>query len=142
MWNGAAISRFSAKNKCFIDQYSAYTYFGVSVNGILSLNENIADNGGVGKAFRAYQAYIKKVGVEPTLPGVPLTNEQLFFVSFARNWCGKDTTRFGIGQALISSYAPRMYRVLGSLRNSREFATLFNCPSGSPMNPVQKCKIW
>lgn len=141
-WKNATIDKFNEKTKCFVNQYGAFTYFGLPVNGNLTLGENIADNGGMGQAFRAYQAYVKKNGPEPTLPGVPLTNEQLFFVSYARNWCGIDTRRYGMSLVIRDPHAPRKFRILGTLRNSPDFAKAFNCPSGSPMNPALKCRIW
>jgi len=33
-------------------------------------------------------------------------------------------------------------RVNIPLQNSPHFAKIFACPSGSPMNPVEKCAIW
>ena len=51
---------------------------------MLTQGENIADNGGVRQAFKAYKAYVKDNGKEPRLPGLArYTPEQLFFISFA-----------------------------------------------------------
>ena len=59
----------------------------MQVDGTLTLAENIADNGGIKLAFEAYRNWEKArgdgVGREPLLPGLGLTNEQVFFVAMA-----------------------------------------------------------
>jgi len=89
-----------------IKQYSNYKVNGYNINGkrtlgILKLNylfkviifmtnnytsgENIADNGGLKAAYRAYIKLLKEKKVQPNrLPAVHLTTQQLFFVSFAQ----------------------------------------------------------
>lgn len=45
-------------------------------------------------------------------------------------------------QVLTDEHAPAKWRVNGADQNSNTFANVFNCPSGSPMNPVAKCELW
>ena len=47
---------FKEKAKCFEDQYSKYSYpdLKLRVDGNLTLGENIADNGGIWAAYKAY----------------------------------------------------------------------------------------
>ncbi|KAM4797829.1 endothelin-converting enzyme 1-like isoform X2 [Urocitellus parryii] len=69
-----------------VEQYSSYSVNGEPVNGRHTLGENIADNGGLKAAYRAYQNWVKKNGEEQTLPTLGLTNDQLFFLGFAQVW--------------------------------------------------------
>lgn len=47
--------------------------------------ENIADNGGLKAAYRAYVKLLEEKKAQPNrLPAVHLTTQQLFFVSFAQ----------------------------------------------------------
>lgn len=55
------------------------------LRGRQTLGENIADVGGLKSAFYAYTDWAATHNVvEHSLPGVNLTNEQLFFVAFAQ----------------------------------------------------------
>ena len=60
-WEGATKEKFQNKTKCIIDQYSNYTLslpkigaYNVPINGVSTQGENIADNGGIKVAYRAY----------------------------------------------------------------------------------------
>lgn len=62
----------------------------LQVNGVLTLGENLADNGGLRAAYRAYRAQVARRGgeEEPRLPGFEhLTPDQLFFLGFANVSC-------------------------------------------------------
>ena len=49
----------------------------------MTLGENIADNGGVKTAFQAYKNVVKGKR-PPSLPGVDLSADELFFVAFGQ----------------------------------------------------------
>ena len=47
----------------------------------------MADVSGLRAAFAAYRAWASESGGETRLPGVNLTNSQVFFVAGAQQWC-------------------------------------------------------
>ena len=73
--------------KCLVDQYNRYEVLpGKSVNGTLTLDENIADNVGLHVALRAYKRLLHDGQLElpKKLLGLEkLSSEQLFFLSYA-----------------------------------------------------------
>ncbi|XP_074654372.1 endothelin-converting enzyme homolog isoform X2 [Tubulanus polymorphus] len=141
-WNAQVIGRFKKRTKCMIDQYSKYVINGEHVNGKQTVGENIADNGGLKNAFRAYSDWVKSNGPEQILPGVNLTHDQLFFIGFAQVWCSATKPEAMHMQLLSDPHCPAEYRVIGTLSNSEEFSKVFRCPSGSRMNPTNKCSVW
>jgi predicted metalloendopeptidase len=145
-WTEQTVNNYISRAQCFIDQYDSFypaVFNGtIHVNGINTQGENIADNGGLREAFRAYKNYVAANGAEDTLPGLDFTAEQLFFISYANVWCGSDTPQRLENLILTDPHSPNYYRVLGPLSNSADFAKEFNCPVGSPYNPANKCVIW
>lgn len=145
-WNDNAIERFKKKSDCFKNQYGNFRLpeaGGIKMNGINTLGENIADNGGIKQSFRGYQKWLKhNGGEEKLLPGVNLTNNQLFFIAFAQIRCTNMRKKDAIGSILTAVHSPARFRVIGTLQNYKEFARVYNCPVGSFMNPVKKCSVW
>ena len=128
-----------------IDQYSAVEIEGLDglkVNGKMTIGEDIADNGGVREAYRAYQKYLKKNGREKMVPGYLLTNEQLFWIGYGQVWCGNVRPQEEKRRALSDDHSPGKVRTNVVVSNQPEFAQAFNCPRGSPMNPDKKCSVW
>ncbi|CAI9741548.1 neprilysin-1-like isoform X2 [Octopus vulgaris] len=145
-WDDVVIERFKNQTQCMIEQYGNYLVpeANMNLNGIITQGENIADNGGLKQAFRAYEHWKKKTGgKEQTLPGLSsYTPEQMFFLNFAHVWCGSMRREAAINRIQTNHHSPGRFRVIGPLQNSPEFSQVFNCKQGSYMNPEQKCTVW
>lgn len=144
-WRDEAIDGFHQRAQCLIDQYTRYTVteVGMQIDGVNTQGENIADNGGIKQAFRAYERWLRLNEKEDeTLPGMSATGKQLFFLNFAQVWCGSMRPEATRNKLKTAVHSPGKFRVIGTLSNSKDFAQVFNCPPGSPMNPVNKCSVW
>ncbi|CAL9684555.1 unnamed protein product [Knipowitschia caucasica] len=143
-WQNSSIEAFSERSRCMELQYHNYSDGGERVNGKQTLGENMADNGGLKAAYRAYRSWVQKHGEEKLLPAVNLTNDQLFFVGFAQVWCSVRTPESAHEGLVTDPHSPPRFRVLGTLSNCPEFSQHFLCPPGAPMNPGpgQRCEVW
>ncbi|XP_032576202.1 neprilysin-2 isoform X1 [Drosophila sechellia] len=143
-WHPDTQKAYLAKAKCIIEQYGNYTEraTGLNLNGINTQGENIADNGGVKESYIAYRRWAEKHGPEAKLPGLDYTPEQMFWVAAGQTWCAKYRKESLKMRITTGVHSPSEFRVLGSLSNMKDFAKDFQCPEGSPMNPVQKCEVW
>jgi len=113
-------------------------------------DENIADNGGVKVALRAYNK--AKGGEDDTcLPSIPLSQKQLFWIGYAMNWCvfGDYEYYENIEDLLTSGvsdygHVPSPWRVNVVLSNIPQFAEDFNCPAKEKNMgfPEEKCEVW
>lgn len=112
------------------------------VDGLLTEGENIADNGGIKSAYRAYKKWLRNnKDNELQLPGLPYTPLQMFWLSMASNWCSHDLPEH-IRTVPYDTHAPNEFRIIGSMSNQPEFSKDFHCSIGSYMNPTEKCQIW
>ena len=112
------------------------------INGIQTVTENIADNGGIKLAYRAYNNWASRNPVEPQLPNLNYTPQQMFWIGAATVWCAKSTNEFLHLLLSDDTHSPSEARVVASFSNIDEFVNDFNCPVGSKMNPEKKCYIW
>lgn len=143
-WKNETIDAFRQRAQCMIDQYSSYKLeqIGLNIDGKNTQGENIADNGGLKQAYRAYKKGLEEYGPEKDLPGIGLTHQQLFFLNYAQIWCGSMRDEEALEKIRTSVHSPGSIRVLGPLSNSYDFSEAYQCPLGSPMNPEKKCHIW
>lgn len=142
-WTNETTRRFHQHTKCFVDQYSQYRFHGLNNRGRLTVAENMADNGGLQAALLAYKIYKDHHSlVHGFLPGLPLRDKQLFFLSFAQLYCGHYTDAYAKHAMKVDPHSPYPHRVLGTLSNQKEFAEAFKCPAGSRYNPSKRCLLW
>ncbi|CAG5129624.1 unnamed protein product [Candidula unifasciata] len=112
------------------------------INGNQTVEETMGDAVGIKMSFRAFKEEEKRVGRQLTLPGLDLTQDQLFFLSFAQMWCAKEAPVLVRFMVLRDVHPPGKFRLIGPLQNSEDFAKAYNCPRGSYMNPDKKCSMW
>jgi endothelin-converting enzyme/putative endopeptidase len=141
-WDAEVAGRFEARAACVDATYSSYEVQpGLTINGKLTLGENIADLGGLKQAHRAYEAWAQAHPDEVrSVPG--LTDEQLLFVSFAQIWCAKSTPEAERVQVATDSHSHPRFRVNGPAASTPAFAEAFACAEGTPMHPKDACEVW
>ncbi|XP_075739737.1 membrane metallo-endopeptidase-like 1 [Rhipicephalus microplus] len=102
--------------------------------------EKVEDCTAVIVAYKTFQQRLfskQYLNVDYRLQGLGnVTANQLFFVYYALSMCGRpDLKKAGMTTALQD-------RVNVPLMNLPEFASAFNCPADSPMNPRNRCSFW
>lgn len=137
-WSDKSTEEFNNRTKCFVDQYNSYL-----INGVQTLAENIADNGGIKQAYLTYKKWKNNEENLEILPGFETyTLDQLFFLSYGSIWCthfNNVAWNFTVNKAV---HSPPIYRVIGSLSNMKEFSEAFKCNQGNKMYSDKKCSIW
>lgn len=140
-WTEAARAGFEAATRCVVAQYDAYEALpGLFVRGQQTLGENIADVGGLKYAHAAYVQWTKDH--PERLPLGDLSGEQLLFVAFAQNYCGKETPQHEQMDVFGDVHSPRRWRAIGPLSQLPAFWSAFKCAEGTPMRPPKPCAVW
>ncbi|KAJ9595358.1 hypothetical protein L9F63_027257, partial [Diploptera punctata] len=88
-WSNNTAKQFEIRAGCFREQYSSilkyhHEAFSKTLETASGILKNIADNGGLREAVRAYFKYVEHNGAEKKLPGLEnYTHEQLLYLAFA-----------------------------------------------------------
>uniref|UniRef100_A0A0K0FP28 Phosphate-regulating neutral endopeptidase (inferred by orthology to a human protein) n=1 Tax=Strongyloides venezuelensis TaxID=75913 RepID=A0A0K0FP28_STRVS len=134
-----SIKIFNEKGDCFIRQYDKQkeSIINKNINGLITLDENIADNGGIKIAHRAYMKYLQSIyGKDLVVPGFEnFSNEQLFFISVGKKNCEYKSKDILEKQVKNSEYPPGEIRINVVLSNYKPFSNAFKCKLNSKMNP-------
>uniref|UniRef100_A0A1I8NL59 Peptidase family M13 n=1 Tax=Musca domestica TaxID=7370 RepID=A0A1I8NL59_MUSDO len=147
-WDSRSAKKFEALKECFAQQYASYIYAGQPLHRPPSQAENIADNGAIRLAYRAYLKWLaaERGRYHDTawkiLGGFNYTLRQAFFIGYAQLWCDNVDPKHKILNTITDPHAPAEARVMLTLQNLDEFSEVFRCPAGSVMNRGNKCKIY
>ncbi len=141
-WTSEDSSKFDAKAKMIVKQFSNYTVLDtLHVNGELTLGENIADLGGITIAYAAFKLTQEGKSTDK-IDG--LTPDQRFFLAFARIWASNIRPEAAAQRIVVDPHSPSMYRVNGPLSNLPEFYSAFDVKENDAMHraDADRAKIW
>jgi len=136
-WDHDTISNFKERENCFVDLYDSFEIAGTNLDGQKTLGENIADTGGLRMAYHAFINDAVAQGHE-----ADDSARRLFWTAYALTNCGVQRQRLTRLHVKTSVHSPDRFRIIGPVSQLEEFAQDFECPVGSPMNPVKRCELW
>ena len=134
--------RFRERTVKLAAQYDGFKPIdGKSVNGQLTMGENIGDLSGLAVAYRAYQI---SLGGKPAPVIDGFTGPQRFFLGWAQIWRRKyrdDELRLRL---VTDPHSPSEYRCNGVVPNITEFYEAFGVKEGDRLYrpPAERVKIW
>jgi putative endopeptidase len=141
-WTVEDEEAFEERASALAAQFSGFSPLeGLSLNGRLSLGENIGDLSGLAVAHRAYR--LSLAGCEaPVIEG--FTGDQRFFLGWAQIW--RISYREAALRQLVMTgpHSPGEYRVNGIVRNLPAFYEAFAVQEGDGMfiAPDERVRIW
>jgi len=140
-WTPEDMRRFQALAKPLADQFAGYQPLpGLSIDGVKTLTENIADLGGLAAAFDAYR---QTLGSGASDPGYVKEQDREFFIAYAQ------TQRRKISEAALRTYvttdghAPENYRA-DTVRNLEAWYAAFEVRPGQALylEPSARVRVW
>lgn len=143
-WTDADRERFEERTAELVEQYNELTPDGANgqtVNGGLTIGENIGDLGGLGIAWKAYLLSLD--GAEPpVIDG--LTAAQRFFISWANSWQQKSRPEETIRLLAIDPHSPPEFRCNQIVRNIDAFYDAFGVTETDDLwlAPERRVTIW
>lgn len=140
-WTAADFSRFEAAGARLAAQYDAYRPLpDASINGRLTLGENIADVAGLAAA---YDAYHLSLGGETPAVIDGFTGDQRFFLGWAQNYRSRYRDAALRRQLLTDGHSPGPYRA-ATVRNLDAWYQAFDVRPGQDLylSPADRVRVW
>ena len=142
-WTKADATNFKNQTKVLIDQFSNFKVLNsLTVDGKLTIGENIADLGGVNVSYTALQKALQGKDMNEKIDGFTLS--QRFFLSYAQVWRNNIRDKELMRRLKEDVHSPGIARVNGIVYNIPAFYSAFNIqPTDKQFKPVEKrANIW
>lgn len=130
-WTAEDAAHFKQLAQRMIDEFDGLPFAGQTVNGKLTVSENIADAGGLSCALSAAKTEAD-------------FDAQAFFINWARVWRTKARKEYQQLLLAIDVHAPQKLRANVQVQNLADFYQAFEIQPGDPMYlaPDQRVNIW
>ena len=143
-WVDSDRAEFEKRANVLIEQFNALIPEDVpemTVNGALTVGENIGDLGGLAIAYNAYKLSLK--GQEaPIIDN--LTGDQRFFIAHAMGWREKMRAETRRMRITVDPHSPEEFRCNQIISNLDTFYEAFDVKEGDAMwlDPESRVSIW
>jgi predicted metalloendopeptidase len=141
-WTDRDRQAFTRLTQRLTAQYSDYHPLpGKSVNGELTLGENIADLSGLAIAYKAYRL---AQADHPSPPIDGWSGDQRFFLGWSQIWRRKYRDAELIRRLLTDPHSPSAFRANGPVTNLDAFYEAFDVQPGDTLYkpPADRIQIW
>ena len=142
-WTALDAENFTQRTKVLIDHFNGIEVLsGINADGMFTLGENIADNGGLQVSYVAFQKAIQDKQIQGVMDG--FTPEQRFFIAYATVWAGNIRDEEIKRRTKEDPHSLGKWRVNGTLPHVQAFLDAFGIKEGNKMYlPAEKqAAIW
>lgn len=141
-WTDDDRRAFEAIGARLVAQFEQYQPLpGKTLNGRLTLGENIADLSGLQIAFKAYR---RSLGGRPAPVIDGRSGEQRFFLGWAQAWRYKNRDELALQRLSVDPHAPPRFRANGAVVNHDGFHETFGTRPGDGLyKPAdERIRLW
>jgi putative endopeptidase len=137
-WTLSDERKYKSMSRAVVELFDGKKYMGGKVDGKMTLNENLADLGGMAIALEALNAILPK---DNALRKAAYRD---FFIAFAVSWRQKDRPKKARQALLLDVHAPPYYRVNLTVCQFEEFYFAFDIKPGSKnyVSPEERISFW
>lgn len=141
-WTKEDADKFKKHVQVLVDQYNSFVVIdSMTVNGKLTLGENIADFGGITVSYNAWKMATEGKKLK-NIDG--FTPQQRFFLSYAQVWRQNIRPEELMKRLKQDVHSPAKFRVNGVVRNVPQFYEAFDINKGDKLYlpEDERAKIW